>query len=404
MGDFPQASNAHCRNSEVDMAAALRGSISFGRFLSESLDWDKWSAFCQNKYLEEAKNCSVLGSVAQKKAFFEVHYKRAPTRKPSASTESENVTRSDAYEREIADSSINKAENDDRSAEIEALEEHSFQINSPSRIHSPISETGLILSKHSVDKLQEKEALKDISVTNEEHHCKHKEKLAASGLRSWDIHEASRKSFSSASMLRKPFAKENKSPQSIEATRMRSTERRKLTSGLLSMSINDNVIHNGEKQSLVDRVQNFEKLRDPKVFRASSISSGNLHNIIKTPDKAFTAIGSKNSPPIPSKAVHRRAIAYRTSSGRGKEEAKFCSLSLSERENKEQNIRSASPSCKANEKETPASELKKLRKSLCFKARPLPDFYHNREKPKIEQKKNLVTTNPQNLKEEAFRS
>ena len=56
--------------------SALGESVSFGRFLSEPLEWGKWSAFEHNRYLEEAAGQSRPGSVAQKKAFFDEHYAR----------------------------------------------------------------------------------------------------------------------------------------------------------------------------------------------------------------------------------------------------------------------------------------------------------------------------------------
>ncbi|CAM0880234.1 unnamed protein product [Alopecurus aequalis] len=61
---------------KADMMSALGESVSFGRFLSEPLEWGKWSAFEHNRYLEEAAGQSRPGSVAQKKAFFEEHYAR----------------------------------------------------------------------------------------------------------------------------------------------------------------------------------------------------------------------------------------------------------------------------------------------------------------------------------------
>ncbi|XP_065857591.1 protein WVD2-like 7 [Euphorbia lathyris] len=62
----------------------LAQSISFGRFVSDSLDWDKWSSFSHNRYVEEAERFSRPGSVAQKKAFFEAHYKNLAARKAAA--------------------------------------------------------------------------------------------------------------------------------------------------------------------------------------------------------------------------------------------------------------------------------------------------------------------------------
>ncbi|KAK3443101.1 hypothetical protein EUGRSUZ_B03376 [Eucalyptus grandis] len=61
--------------------AALEVSVSFGRFENDSLSWEKWSTFSPNKYLEEVEKCATPGSVAQKKAYFEAHYKKIAARK-----------------------------------------------------------------------------------------------------------------------------------------------------------------------------------------------------------------------------------------------------------------------------------------------------------------------------------
>lgn len=53
------------------------GSVSFGRFASESLSWEKRSVFEHNRRQEELRNLTAPGLVAQKKAFFEEYYKRA---------------------------------------------------------------------------------------------------------------------------------------------------------------------------------------------------------------------------------------------------------------------------------------------------------------------------------------
>ena len=69
------------QNWKADMMSALGESVSFGRFLTEPLEWGKWSAFAHNRYLEEAAVQARPGSVAQKKAFFEAHYARKKKRK-----------------------------------------------------------------------------------------------------------------------------------------------------------------------------------------------------------------------------------------------------------------------------------------------------------------------------------
>lgn len=51
-----------------------RGSISFGRFELESLSWEKWSVFTNDRRNEEFGKFN--GLVAQKKAYFEEYYKK----------------------------------------------------------------------------------------------------------------------------------------------------------------------------------------------------------------------------------------------------------------------------------------------------------------------------------------
>lgn len=58
----------------------LKVSVSFGRFEGDSLSWEKWSSFSPNKYLEEVEKCATPGSVAEKKAYFEEHYKKIAAR------------------------------------------------------------------------------------------------------------------------------------------------------------------------------------------------------------------------------------------------------------------------------------------------------------------------------------
>lgn len=62
-------------------------SVSFGKYENDALSWEKWSTFSPNKYLEEVGKCSIPGSVAQKKAFFEAHYKKIAAMKAEAEAE-----------------------------------------------------------------------------------------------------------------------------------------------------------------------------------------------------------------------------------------------------------------------------------------------------------------------------
>ena len=65
----------------VTNVPCFQQSVSFGRFERDSLSWEKWSTFPTNKYLEEVEKFSTPGSVAQKKAYFEAHYKKIAARK-----------------------------------------------------------------------------------------------------------------------------------------------------------------------------------------------------------------------------------------------------------------------------------------------------------------------------------
>ncbi|XP_048554515.1 protein WVD2-like 7 isoform X1 [Triticum urartu] len=90
------------RDWKAEMMSALGESVSFGRFLSEPLEWGRWSAFEHNRYLEEAAGQSRPGSVAQKKAFFEEHYAR---KRKSADVDEGRDADADGGEAWSADSS-----------------------------------------------------------------------------------------------------------------------------------------------------------------------------------------------------------------------------------------------------------------------------------------------------------
>ncbi|GLU02167.1 hypothetical protein SLE2022_194310 [Rubroshorea leprosula] len=100
MQPFSYASGIPNEAHEGNPIHALGQSVSFGRFMSESLSWEKWSTFSHNKYVEEAERFSRPGSVAQKKAFFEAHYKNLAARKAAALLEQANAASNNASESE----------------------------------------------------------------------------------------------------------------------------------------------------------------------------------------------------------------------------------------------------------------------------------------------------------------
>ncbi|OMO81486.1 hypothetical protein COLO4_23563 [Corchorus olitorius] len=111
---IPKASNQDVSREakEVEPIRALTESVSFGRFMSESLAWEKWSTFSHNRYLEEVEKFSKPGSVAEKKAYFEAHYKRRAEMRAAALLEQANTIAANASQMETSsaepiDSSLN---------------------------------------------------------------------------------------------------------------------------------------------------------------------------------------------------------------------------------------------------------------------------------------------------------
>lgn len=69
------------------------GSVSFGRFETEALCWEKRSSFSHNRYLEEVEKYSRPGSVTEKKAYFEAHFKRKALLSQSSSECQDGIER-----------------------------------------------------------------------------------------------------------------------------------------------------------------------------------------------------------------------------------------------------------------------------------------------------------------------
>uniref|UniRef100_A0A1J3HLJ5 TPX2 C-terminal domain-containing protein n=1 Tax=Noccaea caerulescens TaxID=107243 RepID=A0A1J3HLJ5_NOCCA len=108
MRSFSQPAEISSRGTnEVVPHRVLTESVSFGRFASETLQWEKWSAFTQNRYLEEVERFTKPGSVAEKKAFFEAHFKsRAAERTTKTTIEEVTVKTSDEALREVGKESL----------------------------------------------------------------------------------------------------------------------------------------------------------------------------------------------------------------------------------------------------------------------------------------------------------
>ncbi|XP_059657769.1 protein WVD2-like 7 [Cornus florida] len=112
MRSFSHPSDASREAKEGDPLRALGESISFGRYMSEPLAWEKWSSFSHNRYLEEVEKFSKPGSVAQKKAYFEAHYKKIAAKKAAALLEQENAMTNNSPEQNITNEIHNSSSMD----------------------------------------------------------------------------------------------------------------------------------------------------------------------------------------------------------------------------------------------------------------------------------------------------
>ncbi|CAL9248629.1 unnamed protein product [Arabidopsis halleri] len=97
----PAEFSSHQINNEVVPNRVLTESVSFGRFANETLAWERWSAFTQNRYLEEVERFTKPGSVAQKKAFFEAHFKNRASGRVTQAKKIEEVKTGDEIVCEI---------------------------------------------------------------------------------------------------------------------------------------------------------------------------------------------------------------------------------------------------------------------------------------------------------------
>lgn len=100
--------------------------------MSETLAWEKWSTFSHNRYVEEAERYSRPGSVAQKKAFFEAHYKKLAAQKAAALLEQANNAASETVTKQEDDEEATDHTHDSQastpSSKLAFHEEQSVQV------------------------------------------------------------------------------------------------------------------------------------------------------------------------------------------------------------------------------------------------------------------------------------
>ncbi|THF94724.1 hypothetical protein TEA_002949 [Camellia sinensis var. sinensis] len=175
MNSFSYASGISNEAKQGNPMHALGESISFGRFMTESLSWEKWSSFSHNRYVEEASRYAQPGSVAQKKAFFEAHYKRiAAAKKAAALLEQANAANNADSEPEFQDQACNSTTHDSQCTMTNSLFDEQLEVkNTGAEVDSIVDVNGCnswvemeIGMVEAADSVAENEALVENSTKN----------------------------------------------------------------------------------------------------------------------------------------------------------------------------------------------------------------------------------------------
>ncbi|KAK1383909.1 TPX2 domain-containing protein [Heracleum sosnowskyi] len=427
---------------------ALGESVSFGRFMTDSsLSWEKWSTFTQNRHVEEAERYAQPGSVAEKKAFFEAHYKRiAAAKKAAALLDQENAAKETAESEfgsggcidtnpdteksspESQEQILIKTESGKENLMVSANEDDSnsnanyvipdelglgkVEMDTETKVLGEIAmNIGSIdppenfEDKNMVSKL-DNPLLKDIA------QMERKKRPVLSTLKS----SVFRKVASTPAKAMPPLhpRKENSyTPATIRST-MESIDKKRSTPKSLRRFINFTPTRRPEKLSTPASRKIESSEADSNIYKANkdcptpASVSGMPRQALVTPfteskrDSKLVdplASGSKTSGPkwhllssVCSKSLSacRKKLQSSTLSTpftlRTEERAARRKQKLEDRFN-EKEAQNVQRQAKLKEKEE--TEVGKFGPSLCFRARPLPEFYREREKSKKQTKKAL---------------
>ncbi|CAH1420459.1 unnamed protein product [Lactuca virosa] len=145
------------------------GSISFGRFESESLSWERRSSFSHNRYLEEVEKYSKPGSVTEKKAYFEAHFRKKALLKQNLSESQDEKESPTSEHNDLDDLQESKTFFNEETKiqtpvnkNIETLSESTSEPNSSSLItHTPEKDKDMVtMVKPTSEMKQQKPKLK----------------------------------------------------------------------------------------------------------------------------------------------------------------------------------------------------------------------------------------------------
>ncbi|PHT55402.1 hypothetical protein CQW23_03888 [Capsicum baccatum] len=394
---------------------ALGESISLGRFTSESLAWEKWSTFPHKRYVEEAERYAQPGSVAQKKAFFEAHYKKIAAQKAAALLEQE--TTQEGANTLAVDSNVNSS--------LEGFADVKEKENA-----APLTRVA-----------SEKESKETIS-GSEPSETSHTEKpllKSSSSKQDDDVTSATSKKRSAFSSFKSSVhsikSKIPPSPVRYNISRHVNYNKENNFTPITKNPTSAFASENKSTSKSLSKLMNFTPSKEPDkvppppplvtLKKESAKVAPNAANkcitLLKTP--VATSDGAARRPMTTPSAENRRmetpihpaASGSQTAGPKWNILSAVCSKSLTACRNKLQSPSLSTPFLLRTEeratrrkqkleekfnakevqkvqlqtklKEKAEMELRKLRQSFCFRARPLPKFYKERETTRNHTKK-----------------
>ncbi|PIA51442.1 hypothetical protein AQUCO_01100343v1 [Aquilegia coerulea] len=435
--------------------------------MSEPLAWEKWSSFNNNRYLEEVEKYSTPGSVAQKKAYFEAHYKKIAAQKAAAALEEQKLASNYNVEPEtengVGDGALGYQveTNKPREGEV-SISDAGFSIDacgSETNCDTVEFDSNVV----DVDPVTEIQTVEDSPVPSKspDQHEESENKLTNkveinTTLKSDKLpsRENSSANQESVAMKMKPIASSSKALLKTRASKLPSSPTRLKTPVKPRKEINSNVDCKKTTMDIVDKTRTtpaslymsinsipspagetnkigtpiLHKTRDARVavstkahkdgpipLRTPARASGNgvrkLLPVTPCPDITRTKVlREQTTTPSRRKDVKCQSLCadHSKSSSLFGDKASRCSVSSSfslrseeraakrkeyyqklEEELKEKEAQKMQ--LEANSMEKAENELRKLRQNLGFKAKPMPDFYHEAQEAKPQIKKIPVT-------------
>ncbi|KAF8091473.1 hypothetical protein N665_0445s0057 [Sinapis alba] len=355
---------------------ALGQSVSFGRFMSEKLDWEKWSSFpTQNRYVAEAERYSKPGSVAQKKAFFEAHYKKLAAARKAAAEEALLL----------------------RQHELHPVQE---DINVGGKKESdPVLE----IPRASLD-VDMKVVAEKVSRSDEkENRGKDESEINGKGSTVKEEEQVEK----TPMILKK---KKSKEAQQKSSTKPRLVSKLNISERTPSQkhsnkSSSYNFTPAKEFNRLVSIIRKIDGSRDSSSKQTKECKTPPL----RTPSSSNNKVSAKGivensfSTPLSSNIRGKKAHDSCTKTGRGRwnflpaeTPSCFTPFGLRTEERAERRKKKLEEKFKAMEEQKEErsvgkeEESSKLRQRLCFKAKPLPNFYKQRPKSTDQAKKALL--------------